>query len=79
MPTTYLDQFFAMDPASPPATGTLLTVEKYNLVDQNDDGDIDSSDNDSVNGIDVTRSWPGDTVTINVSGVGNVTYTGITF
>ncbi|MGI9391069.1 MAG: Hint domain-containing protein, partial [Boseongicola sp.] len=36
-------------------------------------------DNDSVDGSDITASWPGDTVTINVSGVGNVTYTGITF
>lgn len=79
MPTTYLDQFFAMDPASPPPVGTTLAVQKYNLVDQNDDGDIDRFDNDTVNGIDVTQSWPGDTVTINVSGVGNVTYTGITF
>ncbi len=79
MPTTYLDQFFILDPASPPAVGTLLTVQKYNLVDQNDDGDIDRFDNDSVNGVDVTRSWPGDTVTVNVPGTGNVTYTGTTF
>lgn len=79
MPTTYLDQFFIIDPFSPPAAGTLLAVQKYNLIDQNDDGDIDQFDNDSVNGQDVTNSWPGDTVTINVTGVGNVTYTGTTF
>lgn len=79
MPTTYTDQFFLMDPASPPPVGTTLTVQSYDLIDQNDDDDIDRFDNDSVNGSDVTRSWPGDTVTINVPGVGNVTYTGTTF
>ena len=79
MPTTYIDQFFAMDPANPPTAGTTLTVQKLNFIDQNDDGDIDRFDNDSVNGQDVTNSWPGDTVTINVPGVGNVTYTGTTF
>ncbi|KUJ73593.1 Hint domain-containing protein [Ruegeria profundi] len=79
MPTTYTDQFFDMDPANPPAAGTALTVQSYTLVDQNDDDDIDRFNNDTVNGQDVTRSWPGDTVTINVSGMGNVTYTGTTF
>ncbi len=79
MPTTYTDQFFNMDPANPPAPGTTLTVQSYDLVDQNDDGDIDRFNNDTVNGVDVTRSWPGDTVTINVPGTGNVTYTGTTF
>ncbi|MEX0366929.1 MAG: Hint domain-containing protein [Ruegeria sp.] len=79
MPTTFTDQFFLMDPAAPPPVGTLLTVSKLDLVDQNDDGDIDRFNNDTVNGQDVTRSWPGDTVTINVAGVGNVTYTGTTF
>lgn len=79
MPTTYTDQFFFMDPANPPAVGTSLTVQNLDMIDQNDDGDIDQFDNDSVNGSDVTNSWPGDTVTINVPGVGNVTYTGTTF
>ncbi|WP_170404568.1 Hint domain-containing protein [Ruegeria arenilitoris] len=79
MPTTYTDQFFDMDPANPPAAGTTLTVQVYDLVDQNDDGDIDRFNNDTVNGVDVTRSWPGDTVTINVPGQGNVIYVGTTF
>ena len=35
MPTTYTDQFFDMDPANPPAAGTTLTVQVYDLVDQN--------------------------------------------
>lgn len=48
-------------------------------TDQNDDGDLDRFNADSVNGSDITASWPGDTVTINVPGVGDVTYTGTTF
>lgn len=78
MPTTYSDQFFLMDPANPPATGSLLTVSVQTLTDQNDDGDIDRFDGDAINGVDIINSWPGDTVTVNVGGV-NITYTGITF
>ncbi|WP_377509796.1 Hint domain-containing protein [Octadecabacter sp. R77987] len=79
MPTSYTDQFFLMDPANPPAGGTALNYVNYTLVDQNNDNDFDRFDNDSVNGSDIQSSYPGDTVTINVAGVGNVTYTGITF
>lgn len=79
MPTTYSDQFFLMDPANPPSVGTTLTVSVQTLTDQNDDGDIDRFDGDAINGVDIVNSWPGDTVTINVPGVGDVTYTGITF
>ncbi|MCV6594928.1 MAG: Hint domain-containing protein [Silicimonas sp.] len=79
MPATYTDQFYSLDPANPPASGSAVSASNFDLVDQNDDNDIDSFDNDNVDGQDVTRSWPGDTVTINVPGVGNVTYTGTTF
>ena len=79
MPTTYTDQFFLMDPAAPPPVDTVLTPTILSMIDQNDDGDIDSFDGDSVNGVDVTDSWPGDTVTIDVPGVGLVTYVGTTF
>lgn len=79
MPTSYTDQFFTFDPANPPGFGTSVSFVNYTLTDQNDDGDFDRFDNDSVNGSDITASYPGDTVTINVPGTGNVTYTGITF
>lgn len=79
MPTTYTDQFYLMDPANPQAPGTSLTVTNLTLTDANDDGDIDRFNGDSVNGLDVVNSWPGDTVTIFVPGVGNITYTGTTF
>lgn len=79
MPTTYKDQFFTIDPYNPPPVGTPLTFSRFEMIDENDDGDLDRFDNDSVNGQDITSSWPGDTVTVNVPGVGNVTYVGITF
>ncbi len=79
MPTTYLDQFYAFDPANPPPVGTAISVEKYNLVDDDDDFDIEAGTGDTVNGQLVTSSWPGDTVTINLTGGGTATYTGTTF
>lgn len=79
MPATYSDQFFLIDPYSPPPAGTAMNFSNFNLTDQNDDNDFDSFDNDSIDGSDITSSYPGDTVTINVPGVGNVTYTGVTF
>lgn len=79
MPTTYTDQFFVLDPFAPPPVGTALAHVDLDLIDSNDDGDVDRFDTDSVDGFDVTASYPGDTVTINVPGVGNITYTGITF
>lgn len=79
MPTSYLDQFYDLDPANPPPTGSTVTVSNYTVIDNNDDGDVDRFNNDSINGVDVVQSWPGDTVTIDVPGVGLVTYTGITF
>lgn len=79
MPTSFTDQFYTFDPANPPAVGSSVGFVIYTLVDQNDDGDVDRFNNDRVNGSDVQQSYPGDTVTISVPGVGNVTYTGITF
>ncbi len=79
MPTTYNDQFFEIDPFSPPAAGTGLTVVNLDLVDQDDDDDIGEAGGDTVGGFDVTDSWPGDTVTIELSDGTQITYTGITF
>lgn len=79
MPTTVEDQFYTFDPANPPPAGTQITWTTLTLTDANDDGDIDNFNNDTVNGSDVQNTWPGDTVTIDVPGVGEVTYTGTTF
>ncbi len=73
MPTTYTDQFYIIDPYSPPPVGTTMVVHDYDMVDQNNDGDIDRFNNDRIDGSDVRSSYPGDTVTINVPGTGNVT------
>lgn len=83
MPTDYTDQFYNLDPFSPPPVGTSVTFVNYTITDRDDDGSIDSDGNlgqrDQVNGSRITQSFPGDTVTINVPGVGDVTYTGVTF
>lgn len=79
MPATYLDQFWVIDPYSPPAAGTVLTVEKYELVDNDDDGDVGGAGGDTVNGIDVDRAYPGDTVTVDNGDGTTSTITGITF
>lgn len=79
MPTNYVDQFFFLDPASPPAVGSAVNFFLLEMTDQNDDGDLDRFNGDSINGVDITRSWPGDTITINVPGQGNITYVGTTF
>jgi hypothetical protein len=68
-----------MDPSAPPPIGTSLTFVKYTLTDANNDNDLDRFNNDLVNGSDIRSSYPGDTITINVPGVGNITYTGVTF
>ncbi len=79
MPTTYTDQFLIMDPFDPPPVGTFLAVVTFDLIDNNDDGDVDAFNGDSVDGSDVTNSYPGDTVTLAYNDGSTVTYTGITF
>ena len=78
MPTTYNDQFFVMDPGSPPAGGTALTKQNFDFIDQNDDGIIDTSNGDTFNGLTITRVWVGDTITVNMGGT-TITITGVTF
>lgn len=79
MPTTVTDQFFLMDPANPPAPGTALTVANLDLTDQNDDNDFDRFNNDSIDGSDITASWPGDVVTYTLPDGSTQTVTGTTF
>lgn len=80
MPTTYNDQFWTLDPYAPPPGGTTLPVSDYTIVDQNDDGYLTGGAGDTINGILITRSYLGDTVTVRFGGVGPaVTVTGATF
>lgn len=76
----YRDQYFTMDPGNPPGFGTSLTVQRGDFNDNNNNGQINSgaAAGDTFNGIAITSVWRNDTVTINVPGVGNVTYTGVT-
>lgn len=68
-----------MDPANPPAVGTTLNVFSFDIVDQNDNSFISQNNNDSVDGSDISQSYPGDTVTVDLPGGGSTTITGITF
>lgn len=79
MPTAFEDQFFTVDPGAPPAFGTTLTFQRVEFIDEDDDGNIETGTGDTFNGVEITRVWQDDTLTVNVSGVGNVTYTGVTF
>lgn len=79
MPTTYSDQFFILDPYNGPAAGTALNFVNYNYIDNNDNNLIEPGSGDTVNGNTITAVWENDTVTIDVPGVGHVTYIGVTF
>lgn len=78
MPTSYIDQFFVIDPGNPPAAGTALTMIKYNYIDNNDNGFIDAGNGDTINGLTVTQVWVNDTITVTMGGV-TQTITGVTF
>jgi hypothetical protein len=79
MPTTYNDQFYVIDPYAPPPVGTTLVAQRFDLVDQNDDGDVDRFNGDSIDGSDIRSSYPGDTVSVTLPNGTTVTHTGITF
>lgn len=79
MPTTYPDVFWVIDPYNPPPAGTVLTAMTFDIIDQNNNGVINRFNNDSIDGSDIRASYPGDTVTVTLSGGATVTYTGITF
>lgn len=79
MPTIYKDQFYTLDPGNPPSAGTPVTFQRYEFTDANDDGLIRPNESDTWDGSIVSSVWENDTVTINVPGVGDVTYTGTTF
>jgi hypothetical protein len=64
MPTTFNDQFYVIDPFAPPPVGTTLVAQRFDLVDQNDDGDVDRFNGDSIDGSDIRSSYPGDTVDV---------------
>ncbi len=87
MPTSYTDQFYQMNPYAPPAAGTELVVQALTIVDSNNNGVLNATDNvrqggtriyDSINGSRITNVYNGDTVTVMKGGV-EQTITGVTF
>ncbi len=79
MPTSFDDIFYIMDPANPPPNGTFLQAVTLTVTDQNDNGQISRFGADSINGVDIRRVYPGDTVTITAEDGSSITYTGVTF
>lgn len=80
MPTTYLEQFFAIDPSAPPGSGTSLDVQQLDLVDWQNNNVINTNNNngDRIDGSDIRQMYPGDTITVIMRGQ-TVTITGVTF
>lgn len=78
MPSSYTDQFWLIDPYSPPPSGTILDVQTYDMIDTDDDGNIGRSGDDSIDGSDVTRAYPGDRVTVQLPDGSQTTVTGVT-
>jgi hypothetical protein len=58
MPTTFNDQFYVIDPYAPPPVGTTLVQQRFDLVDNNDDGDVDRFNNDLIDGVDIPVPIP---------------------
>lgn len=78
MPTSYTDQFFMIDPFNVP-DGTSVTFVTMTLLDSNDDDLIDNSSSDTVGGVSISTSYPGDIVEIDIGGGTIISYTGTTF
>lgn len=72
------DQFYVLDPASPPGAGTNLTVQEFQLTDLDENGFISPQGGDSIEGMDITRVWVGDTVTVKTADGTEQTIEGVT-
>ena len=79
MPTAYKDQFFRVDPGAPPTTPVPLTVERFEFIDEDDNGQILNYSGDTFDGVAITEVWPGDELTIELPDGTQVTYVGVTF
>jgi len=79
VPTSFVDIFYVIDPANPPANGTFLQTVSLTVTDQNDNGNIARGGRDNIDGVDIRRVYPGDTVTVETPNGTSITYTGVTF
>ena len=74
MPFSFYDQFFLIDPAAPPGVGSLLDVNYFQVTDENDNGKIHKSGDDSIDGSDIIWVSNGDTITVVMGGVNGYDY-----
>ncbi|AVO37715.1 Hint domain-containing protein [Pukyongiella litopenaei] len=77
--TTFNEQFYDIDPFSPPSPGTLLTPQFLEMVDVDNDGVIGPGD--TIDGRTITQSWPDDRISVdddNIAG-GEYSITGVTY
>ena len=79
MPTTYEDQFYEMDPFSPPASGAPLNFVKLELTDVNDNGFINPGDTFGDPPLQITGVYNGDVIRVRLPGGGFDRITGVTF
>lgn len=74
----YPDQFFVIDPGSPPPNGTALTVVKLDINDADGNNWIQTGTGDLVGGLVVTSVWVDDRIRVTMNGT-TQWVTGVTF
>lgn len=79
MPTSFVDNFYVMDPWNPPPAGSSLTAVDLTVTDRNDNGVIARQGGDNINGVDIRAVYVGDTVTVEYPDGSTETITGVTF
>lgn len=79
MPVSYVDQFFLIDAAQETPSGTPLPVNTFTVIDNNDDNLIGDTGADTIDGVTIGASFPGDTLTVQLPDGNNIQITGITF
>jgi len=79
MPTSWVDNFYYIDPFSPPPPGTTLTATNLTVRDRTSNGQIGSGQGDRVDGSRIIGAYPGDTLTVEYPSGATQTITGVTF
>lgn len=79
MPTTYSDQFYYMDPANPPASGTSLIPQVRSYTDGNNNYQIEAGRYDTFDGSRILAVYPGDRIVARFPDGEVKTITGVTF
>ena len=64
MSLNFIDQFYRLDPAAPPASGTALTFDRFEITAQNNDGQVNEWNGDAIYGVDIVDSYRGDRIVV---------------